>query len=438
MNPKHMFSTLILAGILLSLALTACSDPASASPPPEQVVEEFYRWHLGYPGNSLVDRAYHDSEYLAPSFVREVDELLNSSDKGGFDPFLLAQDMPEEITVEDAVIDNGVAMVLTHQKFGGNPNLRDVTVELAPIAERWKITAIYMAEIAPQTVMFSSSARLELAEQLGVDPQELDVEPVGDGYLVMLSPRGVVQAFYGWYLAYIGERGSDAMRNPLVDRAYRDSDYLADSLIQEVDDLLNSFDKGGFDPFLLAQDIPERIVVGEAVLSSDVATVEIYQHFAGNPDPRAIMAQLILVDGTWKITGMMPSDMGAEEPAIEPAQVAEAFYKWYLAYIGDPATESFRNPMADRAYRESELLTGRFVRQIDELLASFDGAGYDPFLCAQAIPQSLSAEELVLDGDTAEVEVTTSFIGHRFRVDLVSQDGVWKIDDIRCTFDSPE
>jgi hypothetical protein len=437
MNLKHVFSTVVLAGILLSLALTGCSDPALASAPPEQVVEEFYRWHLGYPGDPVVDRAYRDGTYLAPSFVREVDELLGTFDKGGFDPFLLAQDNPEEITVEDAVVENGVATVLTHQKFGGNPELRDIAVELALIEDQWKITAVNMVETAAQRVTFSPSARLELSAQLGVDPEELSIEPLGDGYLVTFTPRGVVQAFYNWYLAYIGERGSDGIRNPLVDGAYRSSDFLADSFIEEVDELLKSFDKGGYDPFLLAQDIPQEIAVGEALVSDDSATVETYQYYAGNPDPRVVTVKLTF-DGAWKITAMVLPDTGAEQPELEPAQVVEGFFQWYLAYMGDPTTDAFRNPMVDRAYGESDLLTGRFVQQIDELLASFDGAGYDPFLCAQDIPRSLSTEEIALDGAIAEVEVTTNFVGHRFHVDLINQDGAWKIDNIRCAFDSAE
>ena len=271
MNLKHMFSTLVLAGVLLSLALTGCSDSASASAPPQQVVEEFYRWHMSYPGNPLVDRAYRDSDYLADSFIQEVDELLDSFDKGGYDPFLLAQDIPVKITVDDAVIEDDVATVLTHQEFGGNPDLRPIEVEL------------------------------------------------------------------------------------------------------------------------------------------------------------------VFVDGVWQIKGIMAPSLAGSQPAMAPAQVVEGFFSWYLAYIGDPASETFRNPMVDRAYRGHELLTDRFVRQVDELLDSFEHGGYDPFLCAQDIPQELTAREIVLDGAMVEVEVTTSFFGHHFRVDLVDQDGTWKIDDIRCT-----
>jgi hypothetical protein len=63
-----------------------------------------------------------------------------------------------------------------------------------------------------------------------------------------MSPQEVVTKFYRWYIGYPG--------NPLVDREYRESPYLAKSFVQEVDGVL----AGDFraDPILLAQDIPVR------------------------------------------------------------------------------------------------------------------------------------------------------------------------------------
>jgi hypothetical protein len=69
-----------------------------------------------------------------------------------------------------------------------------------------------------------------------------------------------------------------------------------------------------------------------------------------------------------------------------PAGNAKAFYTWYLGYIGDPATEQFRNPLVDGAYRESGFLTAAFIDKVDETIAGFDQGGFDPFLLAQDIP----------------------------------------------------
>ena len=113
------------------------------------------------------------------------------------------------------------------------------------------------------------------------------------------APEQVVTGFYDWYLGYIGER--ENMRNPLVERAYRDSEYLSDAFIHQVDAVLDSFDKSAYDPFLLAQDIPERITVGENVLSGDKARVIVHMFWGGNPTPSERTVTVKLNDGQWEI-----------------------------------------------------------------------------------------------------------------------------------------
>jgi hypothetical protein len=106
-----------------------------------------------------------------------------------------------------------------------------------------------------------------------------------------MSPQEVVTKFYRWYIGYPG--------NPLVDREYRESPYLAESFIQGVDEAL----EGGFpaDPILLAQDIPERFAVEDAEISQDEATVIVSFYWGGNSTPARIWVDLQLVDGEWKI-----------------------------------------------------------------------------------------------------------------------------------------
>ena len=113
-----------------------------------------------------------------------------------------------------------------------------------------------------------------------------------------LSPQEVVSKFYRWYIGYPG--------NPLVDREYRESPYLAESLISEVDQMAEE----GFmaDPFLLAQDIPERYSVDEAEVSEDDATVGVRLYWGGNPTPTERSVELGLIDGEWRITGVSLQD----------------------------------------------------------------------------------------------------------------------------------
>jgi len=108
---------------------------------PEQVVESFYGWHIGYiqnVGNPLADGAYRSSEYLSEEFVRKADGIIASFDEGGYDPFLCAQDVPGEFTVEEAVVSGDGASLAVHTSFEGHT----FTVELRQVDGRWKISDV--------------------------------------------------------------------------------------------------------------------------------------------------------------------------------------------------------------------------------------------------------------------------------------------------------
>lgn len=108
-----------------------------------------------------------------------------------------------------------------------------------------------------------------------------------------LSPQEVTTKFYHWYIGYPS--------NPLVERAYRESPYLAESFIEDVDEVLE--DGVRADPILLAQDIPERFSVDEAEIAGDEATVTVSLYWSGNPNPSKREVDLRLIDGAWRITG---------------------------------------------------------------------------------------------------------------------------------------
>jgi hypothetical protein len=112
-----------------------------------------------------------------------------------------------------------------------------------------------------------------------------------------------------------------------------------------------------------------------------------------------------------------------------PETVVKSFYNWYAGYPG--------NQLVDGAYRPSEYLTTEFIRKVDEIIASFDKGGYDPFLCAQDIPESFTVDEGVISGKEANVVVHTSFEGHIFTIDLQQVDEQWKIADISCSVSEP-
>jgi len=114
-----------------------------------------------------------------------------------------------------------------------------------------------------------------------------------------LAPDEVVSEFYEWYLGYIGEAGE--RRNPLVDRAYGSSEHLSEAFVAEVDEALASSEPILGDPFLMAQDVPVRVEVGEAVLQGNEAVVTVEMYWGGNPVPSQRMVSLVQIGGEWRI-----------------------------------------------------------------------------------------------------------------------------------------
>ena len=412
MNAKQFTLCVASVVIALSVVLGGCSPaPASSATvetsaaAPEEVVQRFYDWYVGEPGNKLADGAYRSSEYLTVEFVQQVDEIIASFDKGGYDPFLCAQDVPGSFTVEEAVVSGEEAAVAVHEIWSPDTEyelVHDVEVTLRKVDGAWKIAGIACA--APEAAA--------------------------------MAPEEVVRGFYDWYLGYIGDPAAEEMRNPLVDGAYRSSEYLTEDFVQRVDEIIASFDKGGYDPFLCAQDIPRSFTVDEAAVSGEESTVVVHQLW--NPGTeyesvRDVKVALQMGDGAWKIADVTcgvpesTSPMPEGPMPVTPEGAVEGFYGWYLWYARKAG-----NPLADGAYRSSEYLSEAFVQQVDEIIASFDKGGYDPFLCAQDVPESFTLVEAAVSGDQASVVVQTSFEGHAFTVELSEADGRWAISDVVC------
>lgn len=110
----------------------------------------------------------------------------------------------------------------------------------------------------------------------------------------------VVRDFYEWYLSAFRRDGE--MHNPLAEGAYRERADLSAGFKAEVEGTLASFDKGGYDPILLAQDVPVEIRVGEGQIGGDEAQMTVELFWGGNPTPSGRTVTLKLIDGQWKIT----------------------------------------------------------------------------------------------------------------------------------------
>jgi hypothetical protein len=409
MNGSKIVVTLILL-VVLMVGISGCnsqgapvaeptavpaSDTSAQEPllEPEAVTQAFFDWYLLYSksGNTLVDRAYHDSPYLTADLVNQVDEIIADFGQGGYDPFLCAQDIPGAVQAaasweawqEEGGAERGEAAVNVSQIW--NPgsdfeSVRDVLVHLVTVDGRWLINEIICpvpTEAYPQT------------------------------------PDAVVVAFYNWYLDYA------ATSNPLVDQAYHESPYLTVDFAQHVDEIIAGFDRGGYDPFLCAQDVPDYVMPHSFIMNGPTPNILVYTSFVDH----FFTVDLRQAEGdVWQISNVTCGG--------NPAGNAQAFYTWYLGYIGDPTTLQFRNPLVDGAYRESGFLTAAFIEKVDETIAGFDQGGFDPFLLAQDIPTAFSVDPGCIE-DTAIVGLSFGPQSiKRVQVNFVRENGRLLIDDI--------
>jgi hypothetical protein len=230
---------------------------------PAEVTQQFYDWYLqeaSQPpvegkGNILTEGGYAASPFLAPEFVEEVKRTVASFERGGFDPLLLAQDLPTAMQVVEERIDGGSAHVRMTTTFFGH----ELDVVLRHGDDGWQI--------------------------VGVGKVEPDLRDSG--------PEGLVDWFYSTYLAYPG--------NALVTRSFLSRAYMTEAFVEKVNGILDSFDRsspgGGYDPILLAQDIPDNFKITGGSEEGDVAVVAVQTSFEGH----ALQVTLHQEGGRWKI-----------------------------------------------------------------------------------------------------------------------------------------
>ncbi len=130
---------LVLTGTVSACALFRLDDPVLDA---AEVVAHFYRWYINHPGDPVLDRAYRSSTYLCKSLVDEIDETHAVWGSGDIDPFLLAPDVPQRFTVEDAKVSGDEASVLLHLYWVDNARPSSRIIGLRQVDGRWEITSI--------------------------------------------------------------------------------------------------------------------------------------------------------------------------------------------------------------------------------------------------------------------------------------------------------
>jgi hypothetical protein len=330
---------------------------------------------------------YDPVNYLSYEFYSNIHAALDEQIRSrgpGFDPILLAQDLPVDIQVNEVLKDGDLAKVTVEEYWGGNPLPSIIHVYLSRTPGGWRIVDI-------------------LPEELGVDNS---------------TPSGAVNAFYAWYLPQtrVSLPGSDI---PQPIEMLPESPLVTSEFVRAVHEITKSFsDQAGYDPVICAQDIPPVLWAEAEIADDEQSYVLVQSSFPGY----FLVVELKNVDGAWKIWNVTCS--------ADPTAAVKAFYTWYLDYIGDPAGE-FRNPMVDKAYQDSEYLIDDFIRKVDETLASYgNGGGFDPFLMAQDIPQEIAVEAGAEDGNVVVIE-RFGDSWQVLEVSLMKIENHWQIDGIQ-------
>jgi len=231
------------------------------------------------------------------------------------------------------------------------------------------------------------------------------------------GPQAVVEDFYSWHLESFGDRATGTFQNPLTNQVYQDSKYLTLSFIGHVDEVVANFgEQGGYDPFLCAQDIPQEVKADGTFFHGGQASVVVRSDFPNH----FVTVDLQKSGDGWQISNITCAN--------NPTGTAKAFYTWYLAYIGDRAAGKIRNPLVDKAYRESGFLSEGFIQELDDLIA--DGITTDPILMAQDIPQDFSVDLTTEDKNAIVHLQFGSGTAQRLKVSLIQEMGTWKIDSI--------
>jgi hypothetical protein len=309
---------------------------------PEGTAVLFYREYiersnLGLP--TLGSPDFQARIYLSQAYLRQIDEIRAGFEGGGYDPILKAQMLPPgEVQVKESWVDGDQAEVVLQWIDPAIQGEWTRSVSLERIDGAWMIVP----------------------------------DRVGDGGL---SPEATLEAFYAWYLDYIG--GGMNFRNPLVDKAYQNAPYLHPVLVHKIDQLLS--ESINYDPFLCAQDIPQKVEALATFYNQGRPVVLMDGGFPGH----TLTADLVRVDfNQWAIRDITCG--------ITPEGAAKGFYTWALGYMTQDG--ELHNPWVDRAYQDSIFLSQAFIQGLDQVLDSGEGLPYDPVLLAQDLPQAFNTQ----------------------------------------------
>ena len=365
-------------------------EPNLATNSPEVVALSFFQAYIEANqamGSALENPEFDARKYLSDDYLKQVAEIQAGFEGPGFDPILQAQAIPPEpIEVKEAQVDDSLATVTL--QFGRTVMEQpwERTISLEKIAGEWKIV-----------------------------PDRLTNDS--------LDSEATVQAFYDWYLAYIGT--GEQFRNPLTDYAYRSAPHLTMRMIHKVDSMA---EEGFFyDPFLCAQDIPTEIKLVASFYNGARPTVVMGSNFPGH----FIVADLARTNfNTWAIQDITCG--------TNPASYVKAFYTWALDYaVGN---SEMHNPLMEGAYQDSGFLSQSLIAELDSLVSSGEPLMADPIFLAQDFPIAFNTEPCSEDNCALVNMQYSDSLVRQLRVDMVRDNGALRISRVSnpARLDSPQ
>lgn len=128
--------------------------------------------------------------------------------------------------------------------------------------------------------------------------------------------------------------------------------------------------------------------------------------------------------GGYLIAGQTGSRQQSSEAAAP--DVVKAFYDSWIGYEG--------NPLSEKYYQKTELLTPELKSRLDGIVSSMNGGGYDPVLCAQDKPASFQVRTINADPNAPRFAVDERFgnATTTVTVDVANVNNAWRLSAITC------
>lgn len=123
---------------------------------------------------------------------------------------------------------------------------------------------------------------------------------------------------------------------------------------------------------------------------------------------------------------------------LTPEQVVQSFYWQWLGYHSVTDRSVSGNRLVDKSYRQVKHLAPALIAKLDAQVAAMEkqGAGADPILCAQNVPEQITFGTATIAGDKAVMAVNTHWAGgatvRALKVELAKLQGAWQITNVAC------